>query len=365
MKVIPKVSVIIPVYNTERYLRECLDSVLDQTLRDIEIICVDDGSTDGSPEILREYQAKDERITILTQEKSNAGAARNLGLSVAVGEYLSFLDSDDFFELTMLEHMYACAQNRNADIVVCEMKIYYEDSGESVPVKWHIRKDLLPTKTVFSFFDIKRNAFRCFVAYVWDKLIKRDVVIENHLWFQSQPVYEDTVFIDKAMISAKTITVLEEYLVYNRRRSAKDSITDSRYQHIDCVHSVLSGLKEYLVSKGVFERYKRDFICYAIHLMNHTYLGSQNDLEKEKQNKIVLWLDEFSVKGHEPEYYYELSEYQNLLKKIKTQSSDIESIRLQQELDRLGNSFPYRVARYIKVNGLRYTIYRIGKMIRG
>lgn len=162
----PKVSVIIPVYNTEKYLRECLDSVVNQTLQDIEIICVDDESTDRSLEILREYQAKDKRITVLKQEKSNAGAARNLGLSIATGEYLSFLDSDDYYDLAMLEHMYACAKNRNADIVVCNIKVYYEDSGETVPVNWHIRKELLPTKTVFSFCDLKRNAFRCIGSYV-------------------------------------------------------------------------------------------------------------------------------------------------------------------------------------------------------
>ena len=94
----PKVSVIIPVYNTEPYLRQCLDSVVNQTLLDIEIICVDDGSTDTSPEILREYAASDSRIRIFTQPHADAGVARNLGLRHASGKYLSFLDADDFFE---------------------------------------------------------------------------------------------------------------------------------------------------------------------------------------------------------------------------------------------------------------------------
>ena len=223
MNAAPKVSVIIPVYNTELYLRQCLDSVVNQTLRDIEIICVDDGSTDGSMEILREYQAKDDRIKILSQEKSNAGSARNLGLSIAEGEYLSFLDSDDFFELTMLEHMFACAKSGNADIVICEMKVYYEDTGDAVGVSWHIKKEYLPTKTFFQFKDIKRNSFLCIISYVWDKLIRRELVMENRLCFQSQPVYNDAAFVYKAMMSAKTITVLWEYLVFNRRRNAKDS----------------------------------------------------------------------------------------------------------------------------------------------
>lgn len=363
----PKVSVIIPVYNTQLYLRKCLDSLVNQTLRDIEIICVDDGSTDGSPEILREYQAKDERITILKQEKSNAGAARNLGLSAAAGEYLSFLDSDDFFEPTMLEHMYACAKNRNADIVVCEMKLYYEDSGEAVPVHWHIRKQLLPQKTVFAFSDIKSNAFQCIVPYVWDKLIKRDVVIKNRLQYQSLLIHNDTVFIDTAMLSAKTITVLEEYLVYNRKRSAKDSITDTRYLHTDCAHAVLSGLKEYLVREGLYRRYERDYISLAIVLIHRTYLGTINHpaIEKEMRNKADVWLDEFEIKGHKPDYYYELQAYQKLLQDIKTQSADAESARLQQELERLNGSLSYRFVRSLRENGGRRTLRRMAEKLIG
>ncbi len=379
MNSIPKVSVIIPVYNTERYLQECLDSVVNQTLRDIEIICVDDGSTDGSSDILRDYQSKDERITILKQEKTNAGAARNLGLSIATGDYLSFLDSDDFFELTMLEQMYACAKNRNADIVVCEMKVFHEDSNAIVPVNWHIRKELLPSNTVFSFCDIKSNAFRCIVSYVWDKLIKRDIVIKNQLQFQSQQVYNDVVFAYSAMISAERITVLDKYLVYNRIRTAKDSITDFRYYHIDCVHSVLSGLREFLARKGIYEQYKRDYICYAVHLMHHTYIGNKNDtaIKKEMQKKIALWLEEFDITGHTPIYYFELMTYQDLLQKIDSKATVAECAWLQPELDRLQKSPLCRVARFrnrllgtikavsrcVNEKGIRYTIHRIGEKL--
>ena len=95
-----KVSVIIPVYNVEPYLKQCMDSVVGQTLKDIEIICVDDGSTDGSLDILREYAAEDNRIQIIEQKNAGAGAARNNGMRHATGKYLSFLDSDDFFEPT-------------------------------------------------------------------------------------------------------------------------------------------------------------------------------------------------------------------------------------------------------------------------
>ena len=115
----PKVSVIIPVYNAEKYLRECLDSVVHQTLRDIEIICVDDGSTDNSPAILQEYAHQDKRFVILTQSHSGAGAARNWGLHWARGKYLSIIDADDMFKPEFLQRLYQRAEETNADITFC------------------------------------------------------------------------------------------------------------------------------------------------------------------------------------------------------------------------------------------------------
>ena len=108
-----KVSVILPVYNASDYLHQCMDSIVGQTLKDIEIICVDDGSTDNSLDILKEYEQKDKRVKVIQQKNAGAGAARNNGLSIATGEYLSFLDSDDFFEPDMLEKAYEKAKEEN------------------------------------------------------------------------------------------------------------------------------------------------------------------------------------------------------------------------------------------------------------
>lgn len=113
-----KVSVILPVYNVSDYLRQCMDSIVGQTLKDIEIICVDDGSTDDSLAILKEYEAKDQRVKVIQQANAGAGAARNKGLEIATGEYLSFLDSDDFFEPDMLEKAWSKAHETRAQVVV-------------------------------------------------------------------------------------------------------------------------------------------------------------------------------------------------------------------------------------------------------
>ena len=114
-----KVSVILPVYNEEKYLPQCLDSICGQTLREIEIICVDDGSTDSSPQILEGYAKKDARVKLIRQENQFAGVARNKGMSYATGKYLSFLDADDYYAPEMLEKMAEEAEKNKADIVIC------------------------------------------------------------------------------------------------------------------------------------------------------------------------------------------------------------------------------------------------------
>ena len=125
----PKVSIVIPVYNAEVHLRQCLDSVVNQTLRDIEIICVDDGSTDGSATVLTEYAAKDPRIVIVSRNHKNAGAARNVGIDTATGEYLGFVDADDFCDRTLFEKGYAQASKENADLVSFCFNQYDERIG--------------------------------------------------------------------------------------------------------------------------------------------------------------------------------------------------------------------------------------------
>ena len=115
-KLLPKVSVIVPVYNVEKYLSDCLDSLIKQTLKDIEIICVDDGSTDNSHKILLEYARKDDRILVLQQENSKQGTARNKGLEIAKGEYIGFVDSDDWVDEDFYEKLYIAAIEKDSDI---------------------------------------------------------------------------------------------------------------------------------------------------------------------------------------------------------------------------------------------------------
>ena len=146
-----KVSVIMAVYNAMPYLRKALDTVIGQSMRDIEIICVDDGSQDDSYQTLQEYAAKDTRITVLQhlEKTDGAAAARNMGMDQAQGEYLSFLDADDFFEPDLLEKAYGKAKEADADVAVFDGFVFHNQSGSDQAVDWILESAFLPPKDVF------------------------------------------------------------------------------------------------------------------------------------------------------------------------------------------------------------------------
>ena len=153
----PKVSVIIPVYNVEKYLRECLNSVINQTLKDIEIILVDDGSTDSSLSICQEYAKKDDRIIVLTQQNQGAAVARNNGIKIAKGEYLSILDSDDYFDLSMLEKLYNKAVKDDLDITICRAQALNDLDKKISDMQYSVKEKYLPNKEIFNYKDVCKD----------------------------------------------------------------------------------------------------------------------------------------------------------------------------------------------------------------
>ncbi len=177
----PKISVVIPVYNAEKYLRECLDSVVNQTLNDIEIICVNDGSTDNSLKILEEYTSQDNRIKIINKENGGVHTARNIGMekTKTCGDYTIFLDADDFFDLRMFEKLYNKAIETNCDIVACET-YDYDDVTKEIAIHNSLRKETFPEfKKIFSCKDCK--TLNIINPAPWNKIIKTDFFERNRI----------------------------------------------------------------------------------------------------------------------------------------------------------------------------------------
>ncbi len=221
-----KVSVIIPVYNGERYLEECLDSVCGQTLQDIEIICIDDDSTDSSSDILKKYQEKDHRVHVYLHEHSSAGIARNYGMTFATGEYLAFWDCDDFFDLHALEKLYDCAQNVDADICVCGGYQFFESEKTSFPCESFLNTKVIPVDQIFNRYTNPDHYLDFTCANAWNKLFKRTFIEENHLCFHKAKYGEDVYLTVNALGISDRIIALNEKLVTYRIEVA-DSLTDS------------------------------------------------------------------------------------------------------------------------------------------
>ena len=308
----PIVSVIMPVYNGETYLRQCLDSVVNQTLKEIEIICVDDGSSDRSVEILKEYAAKDERVMVLQQANAGAGAARNNGLSKASGKYLSFLDSDDFFETDMLEKAVEKIAADRADFVVFRCDHYLNDTNTFKKAAYTLKKQTLPPYMPFNFRQITDNVFKAFVGWAWDKVYDREFVMKHNLKFQEQRTSNDMLFVFSALVLAKRITYLDTVLAHQRRNNG-ESLSNTREKSWFCFYNALKALRDVLKEEGLYEELKKDFVNYAVHFS----LWNLNTITGECYEKLYTklheeWFEELEVTGHDEDYFYNKTEYKQL-----------------------------------------------------
>lgn len=259
----PKVSVIIPIYNARVHLGECLDSILCQTLTDIEVLCVDDGSTDGSLDLLNEFAERDSRLTVLRQSNSGAGAARNTGLAMARGEYLSFLDADDFFEPTMLAEAYGQCVEDEADICVYGARYFDAASGEFVRAEWLLKTELLPDAIPFSYKDVLDNVFVFVAPAPWNKMFRREFVVEQGLRFQELKRANDLLFTRLALVKAQRITVVDKTLA-NYRVGAGANLQAANHETPLEFYQALIALKSELVDFGVFAEVERSFVNDAV-----------------------------------------------------------------------------------------------------
>ena len=214
-----KVSIIVPVYNVEKYLRECLDSLVCQTLQEIEIICVDDGSCDNSSNILSDYAQKDSRIIVHRQENQGLAAARNSGLKLAKGEYIGFLDSDDYVDNDFFEKLYKEALSNNADIARASYKYHYPDYEKNENYLDSIIKKRKKEK--------KPLGINEHTVVVWNAIYKKKFLENNGImYFDNLRSTEDVSFTARAtFIANKTVPVSDTYLHY--RKNVENSISNS------------------------------------------------------------------------------------------------------------------------------------------
>lgn len=312
-----KVSVIIPVYNAEKYLSHCLNFVVEQTLPDIEIICVDNGSTDSSFSILQEYAAKDCRFILLQQQNKDTGVARNKGLQQAKGTYVIFLDTDHFFEQNLLELAYQAGIKDTADVILFEVDRFDNYTKKFSEAKWLLKADLIPAKRTFSAKDIPDRIFNIVTPCLETKMFRRSFVLNENLLFQDTRNFFDVRFVMTALAIAERITFVSEPLVHYR-------------VDVGCRHQVkinkdlfnfyitYAALKEELVKRNCFHLFEQSFVNLALSSCLYSLRASDNNYTKELLlYRMPSLFQKLGISGHEDEYFYSASDREEFLKIIR------------------------------------------------
>ncbi len=301
----PLVTIIVPVYNAERYLRQSLDSMLNQTLSDMELICVDDGSTDASLEILNEYAAKDSRVTVIQQQNQYAGVARNNGMKHAKGEYLCFFDSDDFVEPDMLEKMYGKAKATKADLVVCDTWMYMNLSQQDMETDSYLIKRYLPEKEVFSRKDIPQYIFNFVSPVPWNKMYKRSFIEKEGLQFKNTKTSNDVFFVRMSQVLAGRISCVNERLYHLRRQTTTNLQANTDKSPLDGLTAMKQVYQE-LCRRGLFEQVEQSF-CNALMTITYYHCRRYEKLETKCLYWDELLKDEFQNPGffnHPDDFYF-------------------------------------------------------------
>jgi glycosyltransferase involved in cell wall biosynthesis len=286
-----KISVIVPVYNSEKYLEECLNSLINQTLEDIEIICVDDGSTDSSPKILKKYSIMDNRIKILTQKNKDVGAARETGLKNATGNYIAFCDNDDWLDLNALEELYTHAKANNSDVVIFKAVFYYEsDKSYVYPSNFNLRQYFKENtdfdKFIFKAADVKEQVMNKLFA-PWFKIYKSEFLNKYSFYFKENITYPDVPFHVQIMLRADKISFCDKSLYFYRREHPESMfIISQKNERIFDIFVVVDEVETFLAENKWMDEYRVEFILFKIEQLSHWLKKAHISIKKEFFKKV-------------------------------------------------------------------------------
>lgn len=271
-----KVSVIIPVYNVEKYIRQCLESVINQTLKDIEIIIINDGTRDNSMEIVEEY-ISDERIKIINKKNGGLSSARNTGILVAQGKYICFIDSDDFIEKSMIEELYNIIEEKNFDVVDSDIFLYDNKTHE---IKERKNKEYLKIEKGLILWE-RYN------VEVWNKIYRKSFLLDNNIFFEEGIIHEDDLFSIKILSSTNKIGHINKSFYYYRINRSGSIMTDINLEkQLYSLRIIVKRIKE-LQEIIIFDSFS--FLMLKLleikYLIGLCYINKQN-IEKNKIREL-------------------------------------------------------------------------------
>ncbi|MBE7702734.1 MAG: glycosyltransferase [Cyanobacteria bacterium SIG28] len=296
----PKISVIVPIYNVEKYLRECLESILNQTFSDFEIICVNDGSTDSSSEILDEYSQKDARVKVLNKENSGYGDSMNKGLEKATGKYIAIVESDDFIKNTMFEDLLNLAEKHDADVVKSDY-FYYLTAKKQLRKAGKILKNcVINIKDYTKLLKIPPS--------IWSAIYKREFLNKNNIRFlpTAGASYQDTSFAFKTLSLAETLVLTKKAYLHYRIDNENSSVHSKSKVFAICEEyneitqflennpkvkdfaNTIKLIKEYNAYMWNLNRIDEEFLDAFIEVFSATFkkYHDNNEIKKGFYNKI-------------------------------------------------------------------------------
>ena len=335
-----KVSVIVPVFNVGDYLSTSLDSILNQSLEDIEIICINDGSTDDSLKILENYAKKDNRIKIISKENEGQGTARNVGLDNACGEFISFVDADDFIKKDMLEKLYNKSVNGNLDLVMCKVSSFDNETHVIDDNLWYYSLKCFSgfKKEVFNNLDTKE--FTSLISVTpYNKLYRRSFVEKNNIRFPEKYIFEDEVFFYNVYLKAKRISLIDENLYCyrtNRKGSTVSKGLDKDYS--DIIH-IFRLIRDLLVETNYINVYKKQVYNRFIHLILWRF---SQTAPKYRKNFFNLMKKEFNEILNENSKDFSLN-VDELDFKIKSRTLKVLNSKNLEEFEKLDSYKPFSV----------------------
>ncbi len=270
----PLVSIIVPIYNVASYLRQSLESICAQTMQDLEVICVNDGSTDASLEILQEFAAKDPRFHIITQENRGVSAARNTGLQASHGEYIGFVDPDDYIHPRMFESLIAVAKEKNADVVECGVRLIHPSHLgilAGLLQQWHD----VPTQ---SFPEFQYEGIHQTLVYLWNKIYRRNMLEKAGARFIEGMTGEDLVFNATVLPACRSLFRIDDALYYYRY-GRPDSITKGyrNFRRAEQTYTTLlqqmDACAEAWHRLGIFDQAGKSMLPLIQHLFQHFFFN--------------------------------------------------------------------------------------------
>ncbi len=358
-----KVSVILPIYNVSQYLRECLDSVVRQTLKEIEIICVNDGSTDDSLEIIREYAARDERVVVITGPNGGYGKAMNKGLDRATGEYVGIVEPDDYVSLTMFEDLYQIAKENQLDIVKADFYRFARNDRGDMDLRY-VNLDGTKERYGQLLYPDQDPSLIRFTMNTWSGIYRRAMLEEYHIRHHETPgaSFQDNGFFFKTTVQAKRAMIINRPYYRNRRDNPNSSVNNR--EKVYCINIEYDYIRDFLMEdREIWERFKLMYTWKKF----HNYLFTINRIGEEFRPEYVQRMSaEFKRAKQQGEFNRKLftelewkkmtmileHPEQYLETYVKEPGGDSrisqrEADRLRNELDMIKNSTTYKVGKLI------------------